>query len=138
MCGRFALGLEVSILDILPSSTTSVLQHSQIQAMEGYPGVVVAEWIDQDQFVPRYNIAPHSQAPVLRRRERVSTDTTATTEDTPEYILHTMKWGVVPHWRKSEDKNLNTINARGENVIAGVGMWGNLRVNNRCIVLAQG
>ncbi|KAM5530855.1 hypothetical protein V8D89_015499 [Ganoderma adspersum] len=52
MCGRFALGLP----------------HGEIQQMHGY-NVQVGEWVGQDQFVPRYNIAPRSQAPVIRRRD---------------------------------------------------------------------
>ncbi|RPD77082.1 DUF159-domain-containing protein [Lentinus tigrinus ALCF2SS1-7] len=37
--------------------------------MHGY-NVQVGEWVGQDQFVPRYNVAPRSQAPVIRRRDR--------------------------------------------------------------------
>ncbi|KAI0717692.1 hypothetical protein C8T65DRAFT_640483 [Cerioporus squamosus] len=53
MCGRFALGLP----------------HDEIQQLHGY-NVQVGEWVGQDQFVPRYNVAPRSQAPVIRRRDQ--------------------------------------------------------------------
>ncbi|TFK80769.1 DUF159-domain-containing protein [Polyporus arcularius HHB13444] len=53
MCGRFALGLP----------------HDEIQQLHGY-NVQVGEWVGQDQFVPRYNVAPRSQAPIIRRRDQ--------------------------------------------------------------------
>lgn len=43
------------------------LQPNEIQQLQGYDASV-DEWERADAFVPRYNIAPHTQAPVLRRR----------------------------------------------------------------------
>jgi putative SOS response-associated peptidase YedK len=48
-----------------------------------------------------------------------------------------MMWGLVPHWSKHLDKNLNTINARSENIVNGGGMWASVK-KNRCAVLSQG
>jgi len=49
-----------------------------------------------------------------------------------------MKWGLVPHWSKHEDKTLSTTNARSENLIEGGGMWGSLRGTKRCAIPCQG
>lgn len=54
-------------------------------------------------------------------------------------VLHTMKWGLVPHWSKHEDTSLNTINAKGENLTEGSGgMWNSIKGKKRCAVLCQG
>ncbi|KAI0668822.1 hypothetical protein C8Q78DRAFT_1096076 [Trametes maxima] len=52
MCGRYSLGLS----------------HEEIQELHGY-NVQIGEWVGRDDFVPRHNVAPRSQAPVIRRRE---------------------------------------------------------------------
>ncbi|KAG7087468.1 hypothetical protein E1B28_013433 [Marasmius oreades] len=49
-----------------------------------------------------------------------------------------MKWGLVPHWSKHEDKTLNTTNARSENLIEGGGMWASLKGKRRCAVVCEG
>jgi putative SOS response-associated peptidase YedK len=51
-----------------------------------------------------------------------------------------MKWGLVPHWSKLEDKTLSTINARAENLMESgeSGIWGSVKGKKRCIVVAQG
>jgi len=41
------------------------------------------------------------------------------------------------HWSKHQDKSLNTINARSENIVDGGGMWASVK-KNRCAVLCQG
>ncbi|GJJ09339.1 hypothetical protein Clacol_003561 [Clathrus columnatus] len=89
------------------------------------------EWIDEDAFQPRYNVAPRSNAPVVRRHE------TNDSNDSP-LVLHTMKWGVVPHWSKHEQSSLNTINARAENLIESGGMWSSMKAKKRCVVVCDG
>ncbi|KAG6898020.1 hypothetical protein C0992_007016 [Termitomyces sp. T32_za158] len=111
MCGRFALRLA----------------RPEIRNIPGHDGVDVEEWIDEEQFIPRYNIAPRSQAPVIRRGR-----------ESGGYVLHTMKWGLVPHWSKHEDKTLSTTNARAENLVEGGGMWASIKGKKRCAVVAQG
>jgi len=98
--------------------------------MAQYPELDVgeAEWIDEDNFQPRYNIAPRSNAPVIRRRE----------PDDSQLVIHTMKWGLVPHWSKHEDVNLNTINARAENLKEPGGMWSSMKTKKRCVVVCDG
>ncbi|KAJ3856068.1 hypothetical protein EV368DRAFT_61966 [Lentinula lateritia] len=99
------------------------------------------EWIDQDQFVPRYNIAPRSLAPVIRHsspKNSARMGTESLEDSSHQLVMQTMKWGLVPHWSKYEDKSLNTINARSENLVTGGGMWNSLRGRKRCVVVCQG
>ena len=82
--------------------------------------------------MPRYNIAPRTQAPVLRRQDPGPSNVNVS------YILHSMKWGLVPHWSKFEDKTLSTTNARSENLVEGGGMWASMKGRKRCAILCQG
>ncbi|VDC07256.1 unnamed protein product [Peniophora sp. CBMAI 1063] len=137
MCGRFSLGLAAD----------------DIEQLHGYPHLAsqVRGWVNREAFVPRYNVAPRSQAPVIRRRSP-SPSTTANDkegkdegageegEGEGELVLHTMKWGLVPHWSKKEDTTLSTINARAESLCEGgsQGVWGSVKGRRRCVVPAQG
>ncbi|KAF8494986.1 hypothetical protein F5888DRAFT_1616203, partial [Russula emetica] len=76
----------------------------------------------------RYNVAPRTHAPVIRRAQ----------PEEPALVMHSMKWGLVPHWSKTEPPTLNTINARAENLQEGGGMWGSVKGRKRCVVVAQG
>ena len=78
--------------------------------------------------MPRYNVAPRTHAPVIRRAR----------PEGPALVMHSMKWGLVPHWSKAEPPTLNTINARAENLEEGGGMWGSIKGRKRCVVVAQG
>ncbi|KAI0363316.1 DUF159-domain-containing protein [Pilatotrama ljubarskyi] len=155
--------------------------HDEIEQMHGY-NVRIGEWVGRDNFVPRHNIAPRSQAPVIRRRDRAqpaagpsrqhdatstqeaesrasasdapgdaqshsATEAPAPSQPQPEsdksasspLILHTMKWGLVPHFSKHEDPSLKTINARCEALIEGnTGMWASIKGKKRCAVVCEG
>ena len=127
------------------------------------PELDLDEWVDEDAFQPRYNIAPRTRSVVIRIRngyddsateavnengrsdstEGVPVSTESKTEDgrqtKPKAVLHTMKWGLVPHWSKHEDTSLNTINAKGENLTdGGGGMWNSIKGKKRCAILCQG
>lgn len=122
MCGRFALHLH----------------RAEIRAQ-----TAAAEWIDEDHFVPRYNIAPRTQAPVLRRSQGSNDDSdsqpsTSKLSNQDTLVLQTMKWGLVPHWSKFEDTKLNTTNARAENLVDGGGMWQSLKGRKRCAIVCEG
>ncbi|KAG2107630.1 uncharacterized protein F5147DRAFT_613135 [Suillus discolor] len=110
MCGRYALGL----------------QRSEIRALPGYPNLEIGEWVNEDNFVPRYNIAPNSQAPVILRRNAASSD----------LQMQTMRWGIP--YGKIHAKGQQAINARSENIMESVGMWNKYRSSNRCVVVSQG
>ena len=50
-----------------------------------------------------------------------------------------MRWGVVPHYSKHEDKSLSTINAKGEHLTDGTSaLWNGLKGKKRCVVPVQG
>lgn len=113
-------------------------KRAEIQAQ-----TAAAEWIDEDNFVPRYNIAPRTQAPVLRRSQGSNNDSdsqpsTSKLSSQDTLVLQTMKWGLVPHWSKFEDTKLNTTNARAENLVDGGGMWQSLKGRKRCAVVCEG
>ncbi|KAH9003841.1 DUF159-domain-containing protein [Lactarius hatsudake] len=112
MCGRFALALRAD----------------EIEQLDGYPALRIDRWVDRDHFVPRYNVAPRTRAPVIRRAQPGES----------ALVMHSMKWGLVPHWSKAESPSLNTINARAENLEEGGGMWGSIKGRKRCVVVAQG
>jgi putative SOS response-associated peptidase YedK len=130
MCGRFALALQVS------SSRTNPIfflksfndKADEVEQLDGYPALRVDQWVNRDRYVPRYNVAPRTHAPVIRRAQ----------PEEPALVMHSMKWGLVPHWSKSEPPTLNTINARSENLQEGGGMWGSVKGRKRCVVVAQG
>lgn len=82
----------------------------------------------RDRHVPRYNVAPRTHAPVIRRAR----------PEQPALVMHSMRWGLVPHWNKAEPPTLNTINARAENLEEGGGMWGTVKGRKRCVVVVQG
>lgn len=128
-----------------------------------HPDLDLDGWVNEDAFYPRFNIAPRSRSTVIRRRNRyddppAETDTVGETRedevrgtnDTTQAhevgrqpkekaVLHTMKWGLVPHWSKHEDTSLNTINAKGESLTeGGGGMWNSIKGKKRCAVLCQG
>ncbi|KAN0118165.1 DUF159 domain containing protein [Russula decolorans] len=112
MCGRFALAL----------------QADEVEQLDGYPALRVDQWVNRDRYVPRYNVAPRTYAPVIRRAQ----------PEEPALLMHSMRWGLIPHWSKAEPPTLNTINARAENLQEGGGMWGSVKGRKRCVVVAQG
>lgn len=133
-----------------------------------HPDLDLDGWVDEDVFQPRFNIAPRSRSPIIRRRNRyddpqddaeadgsgaamrgadapqdVQTTSSAVerrnAKENSKTVMHTMKWGLVPHWSKHEDTSLNTINAKGENLTEGAGgMWNSIKGKKRCAVLCQG
>lgn len=59
------------------------------------------------QFVPRYNVAPTQDVPVL-----------AISKQTGNRKLGMMKWGLIPSWAKDRSIGNRMINARAETVAA--------------------
>ncbi|KAH9976732.1 hypothetical protein BGW80DRAFT_1290117 [Lactifluus volemus] len=90
------------------------LQADEVEQLDGYPALRVDQWVHRDRYVPRYN------------------------PDGPALVMHSMRWGLVPHWSKAEPPTLNTINARAENLEDGGGMWASVKGRKRCVVVAQG
>ncbi|KAH8112111.1 hypothetical protein DFH11DRAFT_1609783 [Phellopilus nigrolimitatus] len=134
MCGRFALGIP---------------RQDIVQGVhEAYPDLDIDDWVDEDAFYPRFNVAPRSRSLVIRSRNRYDDghdavdDDKQDKQDTPKHrgkaVMHTMKWGLIPHWSKHEDTTLNTINAKGENLVEGGGMYTSIKGKKRCAVVCQG
>ncbi|PRQ70631.1 hypothetical protein AAT19DRAFT_10788 [Rhodotorula toruloides] len=83
----------------------------------------------QSTFRPRYNVAPTTQIPVVRR----------TRKDKETYEMDLMKWGLVPSWySEPPSAGLSTINAQCESVFEGTPAWRQPRQTKRCLVVAQG
>ncbi|KAG9045054.1 hypothetical protein FS837_007130 [Tulasnella sp. UAMH 9824] len=123
MCGRFALWQQDLEEEIAAQYPFLDVRRYEPPAEEGGQE-------NQAQFYPRYNIAPRSMSPIIRRMEN---------DDHPGAILQLMKWGVIPHWQKHETNNLATINARSEALIDGeTGIWSSLKGKKRCVVPVNG
>ena len=80
MCGRYRLSRRKQIIE----------EHFD-----------AADW--QDDWSPRYNIAPTQTVPVIRQHPKE-----------PIRQISPMKWGLVPHWAKDASGAASTINARSE------------------------
>ncbi len=77
----------------------------------------------QDDLDKNYNIAPTQNAYVL-------------TNDAPK-TLRKLRWGLIPHWSKSENVSSNLINARSETIATKASFRMPIR-KKRCLVLADG
>jgi len=80
MCGRYRLSRRKQIIE------------EQFDA---------ADW--QDDWSPRYNIAPTQPVPVIRQHPKE-----------PIRQISTMRWGLVPYWAKDPSITTGTINAKSE------------------------
>ncbi|KAG9045053.1 hypothetical protein FS837_007129 [Tulasnella sp. UAMH 9824] len=123
MCGRFALWQQNLEEEIAAQYPFLDVRRYDPPAEEGGEE-------NQAQFNPRYNIAPRSMSPIIRRMEN---------DDHPGAVLQLMKWGVIPHWQKHATNSLTTINARSEALIDGeTGIWSSLKGKKRCVVPVNG
>jgi putative SOS response-associated peptidase YedK len=80
MCGRYRLSRRKQIIE----------EHFE-----------TGDW--QDDWSPRYNIAPTQHIPVIRQHPKE-----------PVRQTSTMRWGLVPHWAKDASGAASMINARSE------------------------
>jgi len=76
-----------------------------------------------EDLVPRYNIAPGQDVPVVIR-------------NSPNRLMR-MRWGLIPHWAKEANVGYKMINARAETLTERPAYRGLLR-SQRCIVPASG
>lgn len=68
---------------------------------------IVEEYFDasgDDDWIPRYNIAPTQLVPVIRQPPKE-----------PRRVLSLMRWGLIPSWSKDMSGAAGMINARSEN-----------------------
>ena len=91
---------------------------------------VIEEYFDcdswDDEWSPRYNIAPTQPVPVIRQNPKE-----------PVRELSLMKWGLIPSWAKDPSSAARMINARAETAAAKPAFRDALRLR-RCLVPADG
>ena len=90
---------------------------------------LVEEYFDttgEDDWSPRYNIAPTQPVPVIRQNPKE-----------PVRELSLMKWGLVPHWSKDSSGAGGMINARSETAATKPAFRDPLKFR-RCLIPADG
>jgi putative SOS response-associated peptidase YedK len=80
----------------------------------------------EDDWNPRYNIAPTQPVPVIRQHPKE-----------PVRQLSLMKWGLIAHWAKDPSIATSTINARSETAATKPAFRDPLRLR-RCLIPADG
>jgi len=103
MCGRYRLSRRKQILE----------EHFN------------ADFGEQD-WTPRYNIAPTQPVPVLRQRP-----------EKPKRVLSLMRWGLIPSWTKEASRAAGMINARSETATGKPAFRDPMRFR-RCLLPADG
>lgn len=83
-----------------------------------------ADW--QDDWSPRYNIAPTQQIPVIRQHPRE-----------PVRQISSMRWGLIPHWARDASIANGTINAKSETAATKPAFRDPLKFR-RCLIPADG
>src|SRR2546423_525539 len=83
-----------------------------------------APW--EDDWNPRYNIAPMQLVPVIRRHPK---------EEFRQLSL--LKWGLIPHWAKEPSIATGTINAKSETAGTKSAFRDPLKLR-RCLIPADG
>ncbi len=83
-----------------------------------------ADW--QDDWSPRYNIAPTQSVPVIRQHPKE-----------PVRQISTMRWGLIPAWSKDASGAAKMINARSETAATKPAFRDPLK-HRRCLIPADG
>jgi len=83
-----------------------------------------ADW--QDDWSPRYNIAPTQIVPVIRQHPKE-----------PIRQISGMKWGLIPHWSKDASIAASTINAKSETAATKPAFRDPLKLR-RCLIPVDG
>jgi putative SOS response-associated peptidase YedK len=83
-----------------------------------------AAW--DDDWDPRYNIAPTQPVPVIRQHPKE-----------PIRQISLMKWGLIPHWAKNASESAKTMNARSETATIRPAFRDPMRFR-RCLIPADG
>lgn len=102
MCGRYRLSRRKQILE----------EHFD-----------TSDW--QDDWSPRYNIAPTQPVPVIRQHPKE-----------PIRQLSLMRWGLIPHWAKEPSIAVSTINAKSETAAMKLAFRDPLKFR-RCLIPAD-
>jgi len=92
------------------------------QMIEEYFGTVSCE----DDWTPRYNIAPTQPVPVIRQNPKE-----------PRRELSLMRWGLIPSWAPNPSVAAQMINARSETASAKRAFRDAVKFR-RCLIPADG
>jgi putative SOS response-associated peptidase YedK len=90
---------------------------------------IVEEYFDahgEEDWSPRYNIAPTQPVPVIRQHPRE-----------PRRVFSLMRWGLIPNWTKDMSGSAGMINARSETAAMKPAFRDPMRFR-RCLVPADG
>jgi len=91
---------------------------------------IIEEYFDtsdwQDDWSPRFNIAPMQSVPVIRQYPKE-----------PARQISTMRWGLIPNWARDASIANGTINAKSETVANKPVFRDPLRLR-RCLIPADG
>ncbi|EUC65281.1 inner membrane AAA protease Yta12-like protein, putative [Rhizoctonia solani AG-3 Rhs1AP] len=115
MCGRFALH-----------------NFHMNRVRDEYPDIPPRRWDDEEQFHPRYNVAPQTNVPVIMREPNG--------QGQQDLVVRTMRWGIQARWCDPNTFSFkNPINARSEVVLEGsAAIWRSVRGAKHCIVVCEG
>ncbi len=80
----------------------------------------------EEDWSPRYNIAPTQPVPVIRQNPKELTR-----------ALSLMRWGLIPHWAKDPSIATSTINAKSETASTKPAFRDPLKLR-RCLIPADG
>jgi putative SOS response-associated peptidase YedK len=80
----------------------------------------------EDDWNPRYNIAPTQPVPVIRQNPKV-----------PRRELSLLRWGLIPSWAKDPSVSVQMINARSEPAATKPAFRDPL-TSRRCLIPADG
>jgi putative SOS response-associated peptidase YedK len=103
MCGRYKLSRRKQIIE----------EHFD-----------AADW--QDDWSPRYNVAPTQPVPVIRQHPKE-----------PVRQVSLIKWGLIPNWSRDASLGSSTINARSETAATKPAFRDPLKFR-RCLIPADG
>ena len=90
---------------------------------------LVEEYFDsggEDDWVPRYNIAPTQAVPIIRQNPKE-----------PRRELSLVRWGLIPSWAKDSSGAARMINARSETA-AATPAFRDAMTSRRCLIPADG
>jgi len=91
---------------------------------------IIEEYFDasdwQDDWSPRFNIAPMQPVPVIRQHPKE-----------PVRQISTMRWGLIPNWARDASIASGTINAKSETAANKPAFRDPLRLR-RCLIPADG
>lgn len=97
----------------LAAPKAELITHFRLDAFEG------------DEFLARYNIPPGTDIAVIRQSPE------------GQRVLHSLRWGLIPHWSKDPGIGARLNNARGESVGEKPAFRSAFR-QRRCLIPASG